>query len=138
MQQAADSLRALADHADPFGVDILGEDHGGLTSNGKPLAGVMKLADHPRVGTLPDFGNFDLDNGERYDPYEGVRELMPWAEAVLDVMPADDLGVREGLRRLDGLHERPAPKQVLARAEVWAPLRSVASWVLWRLTESKQ
>ena len=54
----------------------------------------------------------------------------------LDVMPATDLGVREGLRRLDGLDERPAPKAVLERSEVWKPLRSVASWVLWRLTDT--
>ena len=53
----------------------------------------------------------------------------------LDVMPATDLGVREGLRRLDELEERPAPKAVLARSEVWKPLRSVASWVLWRLCD---
>jgi DNA-3-methyladenine glycosylase II len=55
----------------------------------------------------------------------------------LDVMPATDLGVREGVRRLDGLGERPTPREVLARAEAWAPLRSVASWVLWRVAEEK-
>lgn len=53
----------------------------------------------------------------------------------LDVMPATDLGVREGLRRLDRLAERPAPREVLLRAESWRPLRSVASWVLWRLCD---
>lgn len=53
----------------------------------------------------------------------------------LDVMPTTDLGVREGLRRLDGLDDRPAPGRVLERSEVWRPLRSVATWVLWRLTE---
>ncbi|MFV2006397.1 MAG: DNA-3-methyladenine glycosylase [Longimicrobiales bacterium] len=54
----------------------------------------------------------------------------------LDVMPINDLGVQEGLRRLDGLVERPEPDQLLARAELWRPLRSVASWVLWRLTDT--
>lgn len=54
----------------------------------------------------------------------------------LDVMPATDLGVREGLRRLDELEERPTPKVVLQRSQVWKPLRSVASWVLWRLTDT--
>ncbi len=53
----------------------------------------------------------------------------------LDVMPAKDLGVQEGLRRLDDLVERPKPDELLVRAEVWRPLRSVASWVLWRLTD---
>ena len=53
----------------------------------------------------------------------------------LDVMPAGDLGVREGVRRLDGLEERPSPKAVLERAEAWRPLRSVATWVLYRLCD---
>lgn len=53
----------------------------------------------------------------------------------LDVMPATDLGIQEGLRRLDGLPERPTPGQVKDRAQVWSPLRSVASWVLYRLCD---
>ena len=42
----------------------------------------MRIADHPRVGTLPDFGNFNLGGGKSYDRYLGVEELMPWAKAV--------------------------------------------------------
>ena len=53
----------------------------------------------------------------------------------LDVMPAGDLGVREGVRILDGLEDRPGPGAVLARAEPWRPLRSVATWVLYRLCD---
>lgn len=82
MRRAADSLRRLAELADPYGVDVIVENHGGLSSNGAWLAGVMREADHPRVGTLPDFGNFALGNGEWYDRYEGVAELMPFARAV--------------------------------------------------------
>jgi len=54
----------------------------------------------------------------------------------LDVMPAGDLGVREGVRRLDGLEERPSPAAVLKRAEPWRPLRSVATWFMYRLCEA--
>ena len=54
----------------------------------------------------------------------------------LDVMPAGDLGVREGVRILDGLEERPAAKAVLERAGLWRPLRSVATWVLYRLCDA--
>ena len=53
-----------------------------------------------------------------------------------DVMPSKDLAVQEGLRILDGLDARPAPADIMARAEVWRPLRSVAAWVLWRLTDT--
>jgi sugar phosphate isomerase/epimerase len=40
------------------------------------------MANHPRVGTLPDFGNFRLQGDEWYDRYQGVTELMPYAKAV--------------------------------------------------------
>ena len=42
----------------------------------------MELADHPRVGTLPDFGNFRIADGDIFDPYKGVRLLMPYAKGV--------------------------------------------------------
>ena len=51
---------------------------------------------------------------------------------------AGDLAVREGLRILDGLEERPTPKQLAARAEVWRPLRSVGSWVMWELIHERE
>lgn len=55
--------------------------------------------------------------------------------ARLDVMAPADLGLQEGMRILDGLAERPSAAALEARAEVWAPLRSVAAWTLWRLTD---
>ena len=84
MQRAADGLRQLAEYCDDLNLNVLVENHGGLSSNGQWLAGVMQLTDHPRIGTLPDFGNFviDRDSGESYDRYRGVQELMPWARAV--------------------------------------------------------
>ncbi len=53
----------------------------------------------------------------------------------LNVMPTGDLGVQEGLRRLEGLKERPTPKELHERAEIWTPMKSVATWVLYRLCE---
>ena len=74
---AADGLRRLCEFADGAGINVIVENHGGLSSNGEWLAGVMRRVAHPRCGTLPDFGNFDT-----YDPYKGVAELMPFAKAV--------------------------------------------------------
>ena len=82
MQRAADGLRQLCEFADEYDINVLVENHGGLSSNGAWLAGVMEQVDHPRVGTLPDFGNFRISEDETYDKYQGVEELMPYAKAV--------------------------------------------------------
>ena len=79
---AADGLRRLSEFAAPYGLNVIVENHGGLSSNGKWLAGVMKLVDRKNCGTLPDFGNFKISEAEEYDRYQGVDELMPFAKAV--------------------------------------------------------
>ena len=85
---AADGLRKLTEYAEPFGINVIVENHGGFSSNGEWLSGVMKEVGHPMCGTLPDFGNFCMDwsrSGEPdawYDRYQGVSELMPFAKAV--------------------------------------------------------
>jgi len=43
---------------------------------------VIRQVDHPHCGTLPDFGNFQVEQGQWYDRYQGVKELMPYAKAV--------------------------------------------------------
>lgn len=80
--RAADGLRRLAEFAAEHDMSIVVENHGGLSSNGQWLAGVMKQVDLPNLGTLPDFGNFNLGDGKQYDRYKGVEELMPFAKAV--------------------------------------------------------
>jgi len=82
MDRAADGLSSLASFAAPYRIGVIVENHGGLSSNGAWLAGVMKKVDLPNCGTLPDFGNFRVSNGEMYDRYKGVKELMPYAHAV--------------------------------------------------------
>lgn len=79
---AADGLRALCEFADPHGISVIVENHGGLSSDGSWLASVIKRTGHPRAGTLPDFGNFRISREEEYDRYKGVAELMPFAKGV--------------------------------------------------------
>jgi L-ribulose-5-phosphate 3-epimerase len=78
--QAADSLVKLAELAP--GLNVIVENHGGLSSDGGWMSALMHEAGHPRVGTLPDFGNFNLGEGPKYDRYRGVEEMMPFAKAV--------------------------------------------------------
>jgi L-ribulose-5-phosphate 3-epimerase len=78
----ADGLRRLCELSDPYGISILVDNHGGLSSKASWLAEVLTAVGHPRAGSLPDFGNFDLGGGQEYDRYTGVRELMPFARGV--------------------------------------------------------
>lgn len=82
MKLAADGLRRLTEFGAQHEMNVIVENHGGLSSNGAWLAGVIKTVDHPRCGTLPDFGNFHIRGDEWYDRYKGVQELMPYAKAV--------------------------------------------------------
>jgi L-ribulose-5-phosphate 3-epimerase len=82
MARAADGLRRLTEFAAKHEINVIVENHGGLSSNGAWLAATIKKADHPRCGTLPDFGNFRVGKGEEYDRYKGVEELMPFAKGV--------------------------------------------------------
>ena len=82
MKLAADGLRRLSEFGGQHDINVIVENHGGLSSNGEWLAGVMKAVAHPRCGTLPDFGNFLIRAGEEYDRYKGVAELMPYAKGV--------------------------------------------------------
>lgn len=79
---AADGLRRLTEYGASMDINVIVENHGGLSSNGEWLARVMRLVDHPRCGTLPDFGNWNVDDEMTYDMYKGVTELMPFAKAV--------------------------------------------------------
>ena len=82
IERAADGLRRVAEYGASNGIAVIVENHGGLSSNGQWLAGVMKQVNLPNCGTLPDFGNFDIGGGQQYDRYKGVAELMPFAKAV--------------------------------------------------------
>lgn len=79
---AVDGLRRLTLFAAERDLNVIVENHGGLSSNGAWLSGVIRAVDHPRCGTLPDFGNFRLGDDEWYDRYTGVKEMMPFAKAV--------------------------------------------------------
>ncbi len=53
----------------------------------------------------------------------------------LDVLPWDDLGVRQAIRRLHGLDELPNREECERAAAPWRPYASVASWYCWRSLE---
>jgi L-ribulose-5-phosphate 3-epimerase len=95
---AADGLTRLSDYAAQMDMAVIVENHGGLSSNGEWLSGVMKLVNKQNCGTLPDFGNF-----HDYDRYRGVKELLPFAQGVSaksHEFDADGNEVRTDYRRM--------------------------------------
>jgi L-ribulose-5-phosphate 3-epimerase len=75
---AADGLRRLSEYAAGHNINVIVENHGGLSSDGRWLTGVIKDVDLPNCGTLPDFGNFPPET----DIYAAVEMLMPYAKSV--------------------------------------------------------
>ena len=92
MANSIDGLSMLSAYAKTKNINILVENHGGLSSNAAMLAEVMTKVNMPNCGTLPDFGNFCIKRkdpkdyaagcAEKYDIYKGVEELMVHAKAV--------------------------------------------------------
>jgi hypothetical protein len=86
---SVDSLSKLGEFASKTGINVIVENHGGYSSNGQWLSGVMKQVNMKNVGTLPDFGNFcikrkrnSFECEEAYDRYVGTAEIMPFAKGV--------------------------------------------------------
>lgn len=103
-----DGLSRLCAFAEPLEMNVIVENHGGLSSNGAWLASVMTGVKAENCGTLPDFGNFyvaknrgkpeqyakekaiyegddiyqENEGGLEYDRYQGVSDLMPYAKGV--------------------------------------------------------
>jgi DNA-3-methyladenine glycosylase II len=91
-------------------------------------------------------GRLDLDHLAQHDDEQIIQQLVlvkgigRWtAEMYLifslgrpDVLPVDDLGLRQGVQRAYGLPELPKGPAIRAIAEPWRPFRSVGTWYLWR------
>jgi len=75
--QAVQSLSTLADYGKKAKINVIVENHGGISSHGDWLSDVLKTVNKKNCGSLPDFGNF-----YEYDRYQGVKDLMPFAKGV--------------------------------------------------------
>lgn len=64
-----------------------------------------------------------------------VHMFLIYGLGRLDVLPADDYGVRTGYRALKGLAEPPGAAELQRIGEAWSPYRTLAAWYLWRMPE---
>lgn len=84
---ATEGLRRLSEFSKDFKINVIVENHGGYSSDGKWLSQVIADTKMDNCGTLPDFGNFCIARtedacNEWYDRYTGTREMMPYAKGV--------------------------------------------------------
>ena len=95
-KNASESLSALGEFSEPYGVNIIVENHGGYSSDANWLVNVIKNTGKKNVGTLPDFGNFCVKKNQNlsewgatsdecsyeYDKYLGVKQMLPYARSI--------------------------------------------------------
>ncbi len=103
---------------------------------------IENLARHFVEGKVPVRRFARMSDEEIIDCLTDVKGIGRWTVEMFlifvlnrpDVLPVDDLGLREGVRKLFDLSERPRPGEVTERAERWRPWRTVATWYIWRGT----
>ncbi|MCG3126830.1 MAG: hypothetical protein CHACPFDD_01685 [Phycisphaerae bacterium] len=78
IKRCAEACAALVEYARADKINIIIENHGGLSADPGSMLEVIKQVNDPLFGTLPDFGNFPKE----VDRYEAVRAWMPHARAV--------------------------------------------------------
>ena len=89
IKYSVESFGALGEYAKPLNINVIVENHGGLSSNASLLMKVINQVNLENCGTLPDFGNFCMSEGygslkenncnDLYDPYLGISEMLPKA-----------------------------------------------------------
>ena len=108
--------------------------------SGKKALYIKDLAAHIRDGKLNFHLFHRMTDEEIIEHLIMVKGIGRWtAEMFLmfnlgrpDVMPADDLGVQNAIRRHYKMRQRPNRKRLLKHAERWRPYRTAAAWYLWR------
>ncbi len=78
LEYCADSFTRLCGYAKSAGLNVLIENHGGISSHPEVLVRLMKMVNLSNFGVLPDFGNFPKE----VDRYDALRQMMPYAKGV--------------------------------------------------------
>src|SRR5688572_29377780 len=101
---------------------------------------LLDLSRRFEAGEIPTRRFARMTDEQIIDSLVEVKGIGRWtAEMFLifvlnrqDVLPVDDLGLREGVRRFYELPERASSAELTAMAERWRPYRTIATWYLWR------
>ncbi|WP_322843868.1 DNA-3-methyladenine glycosylase [Pseudomonas sp. B33.4] len=106
------------------------------------IATIQGIAQATLAGVVPDYATaLAMDDEALIERLVSLRGVGRWTVEMLliyslermDILPADDFGVREGYRRLKGLEVQPTRRQMVEIGLAWSPFRTVAAWYLWRV-----
>jgi L-ribulose-5-phosphate 3-epimerase len=78
LKRCVESFTRICEYARSQNINVIIENHGGISSNPEVVVRLMKMAGLSNLGTLPDFGNFPKE----IDRYNAVKEMMPYAKGV--------------------------------------------------------
>ncbi len=144
-------VRRLEASIEPAGITpaaIAGSSEESLRSVGysaRKASYLLGLAQEALDGSL-DFGALATrPDDEIVERLTKLRGIGIWTAQMYlifclgrpDVLPYDDLGVRQALRNFHGLSELPRKPEAIELAAPWRPYASVASWYCWRSIDVK-
>ena len=86
-----------------------------------------------------------LEEKEAKEILCSIKGIGPWTvENFLlfsgnndDICPANDLGIKKGLKIIYNLNDLPKDEEVYQIAEKWKPFRSIASRYIWEIIDQK-
>ncbi len=128
----------------PQGLNALTPEQFRAAGVSKQKAGYLKsLAELSASGDLRLSRIGRLSDDDVIAELTRVRGIGVWTAQMFlmfslgrpDILPWDDLGVRQAIRKLYGLDDMPKRAQVEHIARPWRPYASVASWYCWRSLE---
>lgn len=112
--------------------------------SGNKLLALRDLARRERMGGIPTLRQMSvMDEAAIISALVPIRGIGRWTVEMMlifrlgrpDVLPVDDLGIRKGAQRVEGLEAMPTPRELAARGEAWGPYRTYASLYLWRVAD---
>lgn len=111
----------------------------GLSS--QKITYIRNVADHFLDGNLDQQAFVEMTNDAVVDELTQIHGIGDWTAKMFlmfclgreDVLPLEDLGIRNGISDLYGVETRTEMRDVAA---AWQPYRSIASLYIWRYYEA--
>lgn len=113
--------------------------------SGQKILAVRDLAEKTLAGELPDLQKLQtMDDEKIISTLTKIRGIGRWTAEMLlifklgriDVLAADDYGLKKGLAILRAKQNLPSSKELKDEGSIWQPFRTIACWYLWRIAES--